>query len=585
MSLLTKLKYLESPTTFKQFMSDNNVSLTHVGVFLALQFISAYYKEIIQIFLPFLLCLILSTYFITKLKVEKRENVNNFHIYLPNDSGQFSVIEKIKDLSESNQNTQLNAEMVTKLKEIFDYKFHSNSHDFKPCSNFAKPTKYRNASTETDIIVSCSNSVKPSAINITTTNSSTCVTAPTFVNDNLLISTESSVPDFIPFNNQNSDLVIDKPPPDSTPSNISKINLQADKNISDSTQTSNDVDLNIQSFSESNFHNDDLTETKLEFNSYNEIDSLIQYKLKSMIQSLSKENLSTTFYDSLKLLPKFSGNLKAFRDFRNRFHTIVDHLNHSDSDKALLLYLSLTENVIQSLGPITVKEKIDYEVLWDLLNKEYCRPQYGIMFHGAALNSLRNWDVCNDVDKLDKLYEFLLLHHRALEREGEVGKGLAVGTVIASKLDGELLSKVCEILGNPPENSILEDILFVIKEHINFLKICNLVSPESKVFENENWLSSKIVNNPLNSKSCLKKGLSTSSQNCLFCLKDTHTSHNCNLYNNPRDFHKAIFNNFACFNCLHMGHKSYACPKQKMCSLCQDCRKHSPVLCLNKYRL
>ena len=221
----------------------------------------------------------------------------------------------------------------------------------------------------------------------------------------------------------------------------------------------------------------------------------------------------------------------------------------------------------------------------DLLNEEYCRPQYGIMFHGAALNSLRNWDVCNDVDKLDKLYEFLLLHHRALEREGEVGKGLAVGTIIASKLDGELLSKVCEILGNPPENSILEDILFVIKEHLNFLQVCSLVSPESKVFENENWFSSKIVNNPLNPKSCLKKGLPISTENCLFCLKNTHTSHNCNLYNNPRDFHKAIFNNFACLNCLNMGHKSYACPKQKICSMCQDFRKHSPVLCLNKYRL
>ena len=145
---------------------------------------------------------------------------------------------------------------------------------------------------------------------------------------------------------------------------ISKVNLQADKNVSNLTQTSNDVDLNIKSFSESNFHNGELPETKLKYKSYNEIDSLIQHKLKSMIQSLSKENLSTTFYDTLKLLPKFSGNLKAFRDFKNRFHTIVDHLNHSDSDKALLLYLSLTENVIQSLGPITVNDKIDYVVLW-----------------------------------------------------------------------------------------------------------------------------------------------------------------------------------------------------------------------------
>ena len=150
MSLLSNWPYLESQTNFKQFMSDNNVSLTHVGVFLALQFISAYYKEIIQIFLPFLLCLILCTYFITKLIVERRENINNFHIYLPNDKGQFSAIEKIKDLSESSQNTQLNAEMIIKLKQIFDEQFHSSCHDFmKPCGNVANSNKNRNASTET----------------------------------------------------------------------------------------------------------------------------------------------------------------------------------------------------------------------------------------------------------------------------------------------------------------------------------------------------------------------------------------------------------------------------------------------------
>ena len=48
---------------------------------------------------------------------------------------------------------------------------------------------------------------------------------------------------------------------------------------------------------------------------------------------------------------------------------IDDHLDHSDSDKALLLYMSLSENVIQSIGSLTVNSKIDYVILWDLLDK------------------------------------------------------------------------------------------------------------------------------------------------------------------------------------------------------------------------
>ena len=66
---------------------------------------------------------------------------------------------------------------------------------------------------------------------------------------------------------------------------------------------------------------------------------------------------------------------------------------------------------------------------------------------------------------------------------------------------------------------------------------------------------------------------------CVFCQSKSHHSHKCRKYRSPNDYQRVLFQQFLCYNCLCHGHKSYACPQYKQCHLCQDYRKHSPVLC------
>ena len=124
-----------------------------------------------------------------------------------------------------------------------------------------------------------------------------------------------------------------------------------------------------------------------------------------------------------------------------------------------------------------------------------------------------------------------------------------------------------------------------MKEYIDFLEICQLTSPDSNKFQDEIPENNKLKNKKCNEfipKSCLKHKAPVLN-NCLFCHQSTHVSHDCNVYNKLSDFQKVIYKNFSCFNCLNVGHKSYACPKATFCTLCNDNRKHSPVLCSTNY--
>ena len=113
-----------------------------------------------------------------------------------------------------------------------------------------------------------------------------------------------------------------------------------------------------------------------------------------------------------------------------------------------------------------------------------------------------------------------------------------------------------------------------------------MASPLNTWFKNEslenNYVTLQETVN-LTPKSCLKRKSQNSTDNCIFCFEDTHTSHECRIYERPSEFHKDIFRKFSCYNCLEAGHKSYACPQLKICCLCDDSRKHSPVICKRNY--
>ena len=70
-------------------------------------------------------------------------------------------------------------------------------------------------------------------------------------------------------------------------------------------------------------------------------------------ESVSKDNflsLYSNLNDILSVLPKFHGISKRFLRFKHRFQTIIKQFDINIQQKGLLLFLSLNEKVVESLG-------------------------------------------------------------------------------------------------------------------------------------------------------------------------------------------------------------------------------------------
>ena len=234
------------------------------------------------------------------------------------------------------------------------------------------------------------------------------------------------------------------------------------------------------------------------------------------------------------------------------------------------------------MGPVTKGGCINYDILWQQLDNEYCCPQNGPMYFGAAFNSLVSWDICNSQEKLNKLYKFLLTNIRALEREVGVHNDLVVAVTVLPKLEGLLFENVASFLAQSSGEPVMSGVLKLIKEEINRIEIDKLVSGSHEDFtEHYSIHSQREVLSC--TKSIFKSNSSKINGSCIFCYSSNHNSEECNKFSNQFEFHHSLFKRYLCFNCFQPGHKAYACPKPKQCSLCYDPRKHCKIVCKRNF--
>lgn len=298
----------------------------------------------------------------------------------------------------------------------------------------------------------------------------------------------------------------------------------------------------------------------------------------------------------LTLLPRFGGDCSQYRRFKSRFCTIVDHMDLCDRDKALSLYLALEDSVVDVLGCINIGGYIDYDVLWLELDREFLRSQHGTLYHQASFVRLRDWSTCDTLEKLIALYKYVSFNYRAWEREGEeILEQLAAFTIL-SKLTNPLSDRVSSFLRSKPRDCrapIIPTVLCYIREQIDSEEIILLArslrsshgsagSPSVRELSSKNQsVDDTLVPEDVRIEEVIpaSRPEDHSSYMCCFCSSCTHDSASCRRFNRPDDFQCALFKMYSCYNCLIPGHRSHECPKPKICSLCDDPRKHSPVLC------
>ena len=267
------------------------------------------------------------------------------------------------------------------------------------------------------------------------------------------------------------------------------------------------------------------------------------------------------------IVTKYNGDRSKYRTFKNRFCTITDSMPLTDTDKGLILYMSLEDPVIDYLGKFTEDGHISYQRLWRELDYEFDTPLEGRLHHVAALFSIDSMDVCDTLEKLVNVYKFLKVHYVALERINAAQEVEGFKLKLLSKLRGDVADQVSSYIIQMESKPVVPGILAILREEISIMEIQQIAdSLNTEVPKSEDPTST-----------------TPSSQSaefwCIFCRTDKHPSNTCNRYSQPSDYQKILFQHGRCYNCMERGHKGYECSKPRQCHMCSDQRKHCRVMC------
>jgi hypothetical protein len=295
----------------------------------------------------------------------------------------------------------------------------------------------------------------------------------------------------------------------------------------------------------------------------------------------------------LKLLSstvtKFNGDESDYQGFKCRFSTMIDSMTISDQDKGVILFMCMEDEVIDCLGNLTEEGGIDYHKLWKQLDEEYLTPQNGLFSHFVALSSVATWTTCDTLSKLEKLYKFTRLHFLALRRlEAEIqAEGFSV--VLLSKLIGTTCDRVSSMMIESNGKPVIPAILEIMKEEINILKLQeeaakwnqNVPDKDEVHQSTPNYHTDELTIDITAHTVLSPQAGELPKFKCIFCQSNGHESNRCRRYRTRREFQRELYKQYRCYNCMEEGHQSWDCLTVKMCTLCEDYRKHSPLLCNN----
>ena len=597
---------------------NQNVSIPQILIMFLLNFISFYFQSTLLVLLPNIILLILYVLI---------NNITVYKGYVPVSESSFDFAhyvsklntKVIKDQCDSSIYFPYESDYLSLLKgEINNSSFLQNKSSVERVSFKPIPIKNNSVPTTPSTIVatSCNNSIAfQSSVPATTTctfssGSPVCsvyefsshslsppVTTPVSLNDSLLqssfsLSKSASLKNFKNSNDPETAMVSKTSPLNSTNLNIHREVSQ--NNLSSNANVISEEKIPNESCVSSNFLNQELDLCSSKIVSSDESISVENNEVINQMANYKNKvnsNLSLLEMKSmLESLPKFRGDSKNYKVFREKFKILTNHQNINSDDKAYLLYSSLADEVLAMLGKVTSNGSIDLQLLWDNLDSEFSLPQNSQFYYSNALFSLGSWPICNNLESLTELYKFILSNYLGLEREGVQESDSIYGMKILSLLDGELAYNVASVLSDNCKTRILPDILQLLKQEIRYLQIDKLAQAtkdgihekfEKCSFYLENNHPEKFENPEV---SAYSRDFSKHKQNCVkdacvFCKSKNHSSIQCDFYSRPFDYYSNLFDQFRCFNCFEKGHKGFNCPQNKLCTFCQDPRPHSPLLC------
>ena len=306
----------------------------------------------------------------------------------------------------------------------------------------------------------------------------------------------------------------------------------------------------------------------------------------------TSSSLLSTIQSLTTVITRFNGDSSKYQLFKSKFCTIVDSLDLKDIEKAVLLYTSLEDDVIDYLTDIIEDGSLNYQKLWSQLDYEFDPPRHGLFNHAAALFRINSMDICNSLDKLSKLYKFIKHKYIALDKIDAASEVEGFAMMVLSKLRGDLAEKISSYIIQMKGKPVMQEVLNLIREELTTIEIKQIAVglKEHSSKQEDTYEKEPDGTSVLQSEATSCKPSTWSSQQrmikktrCIFCMEDTHCSSMCKRYMNPKEYQRFLFKRRLCFNCFEEGHKGYSCPQLSECHLCDDRRKHSSLLCSNYY--
>ncbi|XP_071581644.1 uncharacterized protein [Temnothorax nylanderi] len=282
--------------------------------------------------------------------------------------------------------------------------------------------------------------------------------------------------------------------------------------------------------------------------------SIISHEARSSIVQLPRIDI-----------PKFSGELTKWENFRDVFESLV--ANRTDLTNVQKLHylkanLSGAASLILSNTHVT---DANYNTAWELLRKRYDNPRAIVNAHLQAFmdipcvsaHSVSNLE--NLRDKTNDIYTALLNLKRPVNQWEDLMLFVAV-----SKLDKDTRRDWELSLGDAGEIPSIEELDAFLTSRIRALKAVHGSSQNSN----------KSANKTSNVKA---HQVSTNNGKCLTC-EGNHPLNHCKTFLNqsvPQRV-EVLKKHKCCFNCLRQGHLPWTCKSKNVCTLCK--RKHHTLI-------
>lgn len=301
----------------------------------------------------------------------------------------------------------------------------------------------------------------------------------------------------------------------------------------------------------------------------------IKGRVKEIISQRQRSAQTTTL--PIINLPKFAGEPRKFKAFKNLFLSIMESSGSSEKMRIYYLKGCLREQALASISHLGDSAS-DYRRAWQILNQRY---ESNRLIATDLLNELLTFPPLSS-DKPEELDRFLSsfaeISTSILDLPIENKIEFLLFHIASRVLDNETRKQFARKFPSVEFPSIISLIEFVREQSRIAIDLANNTATET--IRSPSPLR-RVQNNELSQQSPKSRAIRQSfavRYECRWCRQEGHSIYQCRDFKalTPVARRKEILKLGLCLNCFGKGHTAMNCPSREKCHICG--RDHHTLL-------